>query len=185
MKPSRYALTGALAAAVAIALSGCGGSTTTPSSPAPTPTPTPCTQSIVSADQGGVSARTYAILSFTTTAVGRLDITADWTIASSPIGIFVVPANTCSTVEQLNARSCNFVVRSEPSTVKPRKLSTPNVAAGNYNLVIANFADVNESVAYQVVLSQGSCAALTAVAPVAAAAGEGSAVGVVRGFVAR
>lgn len=113
------------------------------------------------------------------------EITLDWTIASSPIGVFVVPANTCSTVEQLNARSCNFVVRSEPSTVKPRKISTPNVAAGNYNLVIANFADVSESVAYQVVLSQGSCAPLAALAPVSAAAGPGSAVGVVRGFVRR
>jgi hypothetical protein len=185
MKASRYALTGALAAVVAIAFGGCGGSSVTSPPPPPPPTPVPCTQTVVSADQGGVSARTYAILSFATAAVGRLDITADWTIASSPIGIFVVPANTCSTVEQLNARSCNFLVRSEPSTVKPRKVSVPNFATGSYNLVIANFADVDESVAYQVVLSQGSCAALTAAPPVSAAAGEASAVGVVRGLVGR
>jgi hypothetical protein len=124
-------------------------------------------------------------LNFTTTAVGRLDVTADWTIASSPIGLFVVPANSCSTVEQLNARSCNFLLRSEPSTIKPRKVSVPNFAAGSYNLVIANFADVDESVAYQVVLSQGSCAALTAASAVSAVAGEGSAAGVVRGLFRR
>lgn len=172
--------------ALLLALPACGGGGgVTQPSPTPVLTPVPCTQTIVSADQGGVSARTYVLLNFTTTAVGRLDVTADWTIASSPIGLFVVPANSCSTVEQLNARSCNFLLRSEPSTIKPRKVSVPNFAAGSYNLVIANFADVDESVAYQVVLSQGSCAALTAASAVSAVAGEGSASGVVRGLFRR
>lgn len=167
-------------------LPACGGSTGPDDiRPTPSPTPVPCTQTVVSADQGGVGSRTYALLNFTTTVVGRLDVTADWTIASSPIGLFVVAANTCNTVEQLNARSCNFLLRSEPSTIKPRKVSVPNFAAGSYHLVIANFAEVDESVAYQVVLSQGSCAALTAAAQVSGTAGDGSAAGVVRGLVRR
>jgi hypothetical protein len=151
--------------------------------PTPAPTPTPCTQAVVSANQGNIPARTFGGVRFATSAVGRLDITADWTFATSPIGVFVVPADTCNTVDQFNARSCNFLVRSEPSTVKPRKISTPSFAAGSYDLLIANFADMNESVAYQVVLSQGGCAPLTSVPPISAAAGEGSGAGVVRGLV--
>ncbi|PYQ44825.1 MAG: hypothetical protein DMF77_06215, partial [Acidobacteria bacterium] len=66
----------------------------------------------------------------------------------------------CS-LDQFNARSCNFLIRSEPSTIKPRKLSAPNVAPGAYSLFLANFADQDESVATQVISSSASCAPLS------------------------
>ena len=97
---------------------------------------------------------------FSLPEAGRLDITVDWTNAPSKIGVYVVPVNTC-TLDEFNARSCNFLVRSEPSNMKPRKISTPNFAAGNYRWLIANFSDNTESISLQVVLSKGSCAALT------------------------
>jgi hypothetical protein len=102
---------------------------------------------------------------------GRLDVTLDWTFPSSQIGFYVVPANTCTTIEQFNARSCNFVVRAEPSAAKPRKISTPSVAAGNYRLLVADFSDDDESVSIQIVLAKGSgCPAMAGGSPAAASA---------------
>jgi hypothetical protein len=102
---------------------------------------------------------------------GRLDITVDWTNASSDIGVYLVPANTC-TLEEFNARSCNFLVLSDPSRVKPRKISTPNFNAGNYRWLLANYSDNDESVSFQFVLSKGSCAALTGGEPTAFSGGD-------------
>jgi hypothetical protein len=154
----------ALAAVLPLAC-GSGGSSGTPTAVStPQPTPTPCTQSIVFQGQGSFPARILDEEFFATTATGRLDIILDWTFASSPIGVFVVPANSCS-LSAFNARTCNFLVRSEPSTVKPRKISTPNFAPGNYGLLIANFASQDESIATQVILAQGGCAPLADGAP--------------------
>jgi hypothetical protein len=92
-------------------------------------------------------------------------MTVDWTNASSPIGVYLTPVNTCN-LEEFNARTCTFIVRSEPSGQKPRKISTPNFAAGNYRWLIANYSDTDESISYQFVLSKGtSCPALTGGSP--------------------
>jgi hypothetical protein len=101
-------------------------------------------------------------LPFTTSVSGRLDVTVDWTFPSSQIGIYVVPANSCAP-NQLDARACNFLIRSEPTTAKPRRVSATNVAPASYELLIANFTDRDESVAAQVVLSTGSCPPLATV----------------------
>jgi hypothetical protein len=162
----------ALAAGVgfAMTLGACGGSSgdgcsKNPTAPGCSPPPTtvavqPCTQNVVESGGGSHPARTLVFNDFSVPDAGRLDTIVDWTFASTRMGVFLVPVNTC-TLEQFNARSCNFLVRSEPSTVKPRKISTPNFAAGNYRWLIGNFSDVEESVSYQFVLSKGSCAALT------------------------
>src|SRR5687767_7709166 len=83
----------------------------------------------------------------------------NWTNATSPIGVYVTQGGR--TLDQLNARSCNFLIRSEPSTVKPRKLTAPNVAPGSHFLSLANFAEQDESVATQVISSSASCAPLS------------------------
>ncbi len=44
-------------------------------------------------------------------------------------------------------------------------VSTANFAAGSYNLIIANASSQDESIALQVVLSQGACAALSSAPP--------------------
>jgi hypothetical protein len=154
----------ALAAVLPLACGGGGSSGAPAAASTPQPTPTPCSQSIVFQGQGSFPARILDEEFFSTTATGRLDIILDWTFASSPIGVFVVPANSCS-LNAFNARTCNFLVRSEPSTVKPRKISTPNFAPGNYGLLIANFANQDESISTQVILSQGGCAPLAGGAP--------------------
>jgi hypothetical protein len=80
-------------------------------------------------------------------STGTLDVTVDWTFPASPIGVYVVRGG-CD-LDQFNARSCNFLTRSE-SGAKPRTLSLPNVTAGDYFLLIANFADEDESLSLQI-----------------------------------
>jgi hypothetical protein len=106
---------------------------------------------------------------FSTSTPGHLDVTVDWTFPASPIGVYIVQG-ACN-LEQFNARTCNFLLRSE-SGPKPRRASTSNVAAGSYTLLIANFASQQESVAVQLVLSSSSCPPLAA-----AAAASGTAAG--------
>jgi hypothetical protein len=173
MNAVRRTLALAAALAFALTLGACGNDktncNTTPTAPGCTPPPTTlpaCTQSVVESGTGKLEAQTLRYNDFSVPENGRLDITLDWTNASSPIGVYLTPANTC-TLDEFNARSCNFVVRSEPSTVKPRKISTPNFTAGNYRWLFGNFSANDESVSFQFVLSKGSCAALTGGEPTA------------------
>jgi hypothetical protein len=113
-----------------------------------------CNRTTVLEDQGSLPTRTVVIFPFTTGSVGRLDATVDWTFASSLIGVYIVQG-TC-TLDQFNARTCNFLVRSETG-VKPRKVSAANTNAGDYWLLVANFAEVDESGTAQVILSTLAC----------------------------
>jgi len=159
----------ALAAGLAISLASCGENPVTQTCPAgttgsppncttPPPPPPPCTQTTLVQDSGGIPGRTLVYDDFSVPDSGRLDVTLDWTNATSQMGFYLVPANTC-TLEEFNARTCNFVIRSE-TTVKPRKISTPNFTAGNYRWIVGNYSDEDESISLQIVLSKGTCAAL-------------------------
>jgi hypothetical protein len=164
-------------AAVAASLGACKGPTnpqlcpagTTGTPPNCTPTPPPCTTTVVEAGSGPAVAHTLYFFDFPVPDSGRLDVTMDWTNPASRVGIYLVPANTCD-LDTFNARSCTFLVRSEPSSVKPRKISVPNFSAGNYRWLMGTFSDTDESISYQFVLAKGSCAALT-VAPSVSAEG--------------
>jgi hypothetical protein len=159
MSKETRVLGGVLGGALVLSLAACGGGSgnvVAPSTPAPTPTP--CTQTTLAQDSGAIPGRTLVYNDFSVPDSGRLDVTLDWTNAASQMGFYLVPANTC-TLEEFNARSCNFVIRSE-TTAKPRKISTPNFTAGNYRWIIGNYSDADESVSLQIVLSKGSCAAL-------------------------
>ena len=79
---------------------------------------------------------------------GRLDVTLDWTFASSPVGFYLVPANTC-TLAEFNARSCNFLIRSE-TTVKPRKISMSQLHRGQLPLDRRQLRRRDESVSLQI-----------------------------------
>ncbi|HEX9188084.1 MAG TPA: hypothetical protein VGB87_13485 [Vicinamibacteria bacterium] len=133
---------------------------------------TDCTTTNVYQDSGEIPGKTLVYDDFSVPDSGRLDVTLDWTVASHQIGFYLVPANTCS-LEEFNARSCNFLIRSE-SGAKPRKISTPNFAAGNYRWIIGNFSTEQESVSFQIVLQKGTgCAPMAGGSPSAAAAREG------------
>ena len=155
-------LAGVAGCALMLSLEGCGGgdSPTAPATPVPTPTPTLCTQTNVVQEAGGIPGQTLVYHDFSVPDSGRLDVTMDWTNASSQVGFYLVPVNTC-TLEQFNANTCTFLIESE-TMVKPRKISTSNFAAGNYRWMIGNYSEADESVSLQIGLSKGTCPALGA-----------------------
>ncbi len=138
---------------LALLLPACGGS----SSPTPLPTPTPCSQTAPVVINGPIPARGLGRVTVSAPTSGRLDITMDWTFATSAIAFYVVSAGTCP-IDAFNAGTCTFVGRSE-TTAKPRKFSV-NVSAGSYELLVAVFSTQDESVSGQVVLSSATCPAL-------------------------
>jgi hypothetical protein len=172
------------AAALALGLGACGGS----DGPGPCPTgqmgtppnctpivvEPPCTQTVVDSGNGSANPSTAYYNDFSVPESGRLDITVDWTDPGNHLAVWVVPVHTCS-IDELNARSCNFLVRSESASgPKPLKISTPNFAAGNYTWIIGNPSANQESIAFQFVLSKGTCAALAGRAPGASGRATGS-----------
>jgi hypothetical protein len=75
--------------------------------------------------------------------------------------VYVV-SGPCS-LEQWLTRSCQFLVRFEPSGAKPSRVSSDAVVeAGSYTLLLANYSGENESVTFQIVLARGDCAFLAA-----------------------
>ena len=166
---------------VVIGLTGCGGDGRPPGCPPGQvgvppdcgPPPNPCTQSTIYSESGPIEKETLQYFDFSVPDTGRLDMTLDWTHASSPMGLYLVPVNTC-TLNQFNSRTCNFLVRSEPSSTKPKRVSAQNLAAGNYRWMVANFSDVKESVVLQIVLSKGECAPLAGAQPAESALGSDS-----------
>lgn len=133
----------------------------------------PCTQTAVYTNSGGVPSQVLIFDDFPVTDTGRLDLTMDWTNASSLMGLYLVPAGTC-TLSEFNARTCTFLVRSDPPGPKPRRVSVANIAAGNYRFMVANYSAGDESAALNVVLSKGGCPAVANTPPASAAFVPGS-----------
>ena len=95
-------------------------------------------------------------LVFTTTASGTVGVEVNWTFATNDVDIFLVRGNDPCTVETFNDRSCGFIATEESPSMKPERLTVPNLAAGTYTLYVANFGDTDESVAWQVTLTSTS-----------------------------
>ena len=164
-----------LAGSVLLAsLGGCGGGGTTPT-PVISATPTPCTQSIVGSATGSLPAESVGGIGFTTPVAGRADVTVDWTLATSSIGVYVVPASPQCDIYSFNARTCGFLAVSEPSAVKPRKVSATVTTGGIYQLMVANYSGDDESVSGQIVLSIGPCPTFGATSPTTNRRGSGPA----------
>ena len=147
---------------LAALLPACGGSSSSPTTTTPTTTQPSCTQSVVlQSGSTGLSSFFVDYLPFATTTTGRFDVTVDWTFPSSPIAVYLV-RGACD-IDQLNARTCDFVLRSEASTTpKPHKQSASGVVAGTYTVIVGNAGDQDESVSAQVVLSSATCPAFAA-----------------------
>ncbi len=155
------AKSGVAGAALGIVTCECGTVVCDPL-PSPTPPGAACTRTVISAEQGSLGAATLASRPLRVDAPGRLEVIVDWTFPSSEIGVYVV-SGPCS-LEQWIARSCQFVILSDPSGTKPRRVASGAlVQPGSYTLLLANYSSAAESVAFQVVLAQGDCAPLAAI----------------------
>jgi hypothetical protein len=150
-----------VAVSLAVLLEACGGggSSTSPSAVVTAPTPAPCTQTLIFEGGGSVPAATLVYQDLSVPAAGRLDVIVDWTFNDSQIGVYV--SRSLCTVEQFNAGSCPFLIRSE-TTAKPRKVSASNVTAGTYYLYVGNFSRTrDESASTQVFLKSETCPPIT------------------------
>jgi hypothetical protein len=150
---------------IAVACVGCGGDggPTGTSTPSPTPIPPPVT-SIVASGNSPLGASTVAPVAFSTTTVGTLDVTVDWTFAANDVDIFLARGTAPCSLASFNDRSCGFIASEESTTMKPSRLRAASLAPGAYSLYVANFGDTDESVAWQVVLTTVSGASLPSVA---------------------
>jgi hypothetical protein len=162
MKAMRGTVVAAGALAFAMMLGGCGDDDCTknpngPGCPVKTTlaTPPPVVRSVIQASAHSLPSSTLWVNEFTTPKNGTLDITVDWTFASSPIGVYVV--REACTLDDFNARACKFVTTSE-TLQKPRKITLPGFTAGTYQILIGNFADVDESFSYEIGLTTGGTA---------------------------
>ncbi len=127
----------------------------------PPPTTQPaCTQAVaLQSTVPGLPTFNVAYVPVTTATTGRLDVTVDWTFPATPFAVYFV-RGTC-TIDQLNARTCDFILRSEAATTpKPRRLSASNIAAGGYQIIVGNAGTQTESSSIQVVVSSSSCPAI-------------------------
>ena len=127
-----------------------GGSPTTPAAPA-TPTPAPITRTVVLQGSQAIPADWHYEWWFTTTRAGTVDITVDWTYADSTVWVRLGQGKCDEQV--LQAGQCQWLIQSQVSTPKPRVLTLPNAAAGQYTLYIYSGVKQPESVSYLVGLT--------------------------------
>jgi hypothetical protein len=131
------------------------GGATCPSTPPPTTLPAQVTR-VVAQGSAPMRSKFVAPVVFTTTAAGSVGITVDWTFATNDVDIFLARGSEPCTLQTFNDRSCGFIATEESFSMKPEKLTVPNLAAGTYSLYIANFGDTDESVAWQFTLTSTS-----------------------------
>jgi len=138
---------------IALGSAACGDGASTPTAP---PGGAPCAQTTILQGTGSLPAYTADVESITTTKSGRLDVTLDWTSASSTM-LIAVAQDPC-TFDQFQAGTCKMLLNTS-SPPKPLTGSIADLAAGSYVLFIGNVNAAGESVSLQVVSSSGSCAA--------------------------
>ena len=152
-----------LAALACAGLMACGGDSPTAPTSQPVPAAPPAPVSTV-VSQGAVSGlppfMAYASAPFTTSSVGNLDVTLDWTFPACDLDLYVLRGTTANcSVAQFNARQCDIVAFSESVAAKPEKVSVASLPTGTYTLLIANWGPETESFSYQAVLTTGGATA--------------------------
>lgn len=154
----------AVAMSVALLFPACGSSPTQPNDvrATPSPTPAPPVKTLVKQGAGtGLGDHVLGVIDFTTAAAGTLEAHVDWTFPTSNVGVYLVKG-TCS-VDQFNARTCQFLASSESSTQKPRVITTASTPAGAYELLVGNFGPNEEAISFQIFLTTGGSASSASV----------------------
>jgi len=144
----------------AIVLVSCGGDSAPTSTTPPTTMPA-CIQTVVFEGPSSFPANTLLFAGFSTTMLGRLDVTVDWTFPTTPVSVYIADQATC---DRRAPVSCSFLASSLTGP-KPRKLSAFNVPPRSYWLFVVNNGEERDACASQVVLSSPSCPAIATVGP--------------------
>lgn len=140
---------GTLLAALTVGLPGCGGGG---GGGGPTTSnPVPQRRQIAAFNFTAVALFDLARGEFTTSATGTLEASCDWTFASNDIDIGIY-RGSCS-FNQFLALQCNVLVESTSATAKPERVSSANVPAGTYTLIVASLGNTAESGNCQVFLT--------------------------------
>ena len=164
IRPRRRAVVLA-ALMLALVMPGCG-SDNSPNTPTTTQPPAPVRALVIQGNFNliGLSeAESQGFLvdyirhEFTTSGTGTLEVNADWTFATSQMGV-VVGRGSCSFAQIDAALAGNASACPEAggglATTKPARLTINNLAQGTYTLVILNVNDRTESGNYQVYLTR-------------------------------
>jgi hypothetical protein len=93
-----------------------------------------------------------AVAPVSVSGTGTVEITADWTFASSDIDIWFIQGSCAAT--QAARGQCNVTNRTTSVTAKPERLTITGVPAGTYTVGLANFTNANESGNFQVFLTR-------------------------------
>jgi hypothetical protein len=155
-------------AGAALVLQGCGNDgpncTANPAGagcpPPPTTQPAQVTR-IVSQGNDSLESNILGFVVFNTTASGTIGVEVNWTFATNDVDIYLARGNDPCDEDSFNNGTCAFIATEESASMKPERLTVPNLAAGTYTLYIANFGDTDESVAWQVTLTSTSASSVT------------------------
>jgi len=146
---------------VGLCVTSCGGDSDTPSSPTRVSTPTPRLVQqgsfpLRAPEQDGVY---FQLSTITDASAGLWEATVDWTNQANTLWMWV--ANGVCAVDQF-ARDecpfdatcpCQFAVRSELATPKPRVLSIPGAPGGTRTLIVMNLGPQADTATYRVMLT--------------------------------
>ena len=146
--------------ALVVVLPGCGGGDGPPTGPSsPTPPPTPV-RTVIDSGSEGLSVEHFIVIPFTTSGVGTLDATVDWTFSADLLLMYVTQGTCTGTQFAADACpdqpscECRFAVRSENPFEKPRVMTIANAAAGPYTLIVWNLGPRDESISYTIALTR-------------------------------
>jgi hypothetical protein len=134
------------ALALALVLPACSNGITT--DPAVFPSPGPTTVTYQSSTFTAVAATDslhpgLVPIDVTGAGVGRLDMTVDWTTATSDVD-FIVTTPACASAQAAYNSQCSTII-SDRSTNKPARGSFSSTTAQNYKVWIYNFGKVDEA----------------------------------------
>ena len=127
-------------------ISGCD----TPAGP---PSPE-CTREIVFSAETRIPASTQIVQSFTIPNTGRLRYSVDWVDPEHIVSVVLAQA-PCG-ADEFRVQGCNVIADLSPPP-KPLTDTTTWLRPGAYDLLIANFATVEETTSTNVVLSSAGC----------------------------
>lgn len=142
-------------------ITGCGeGSNGGPGSPSPVqPPPRVLQQGSFALAAPDADFVRFALAPITESSGGLWEATVDWASGTNTLWMWVT--NGVCTTEQFAkpecpfeaACQCEFAIRSEAATPKPRVLTIPNAPPATRTLIVANLGPLEEMVTYRVMLT--------------------------------